>query len=203
MTTTCVLFIQGGGRGAHSEDAPLAESMKRALGPKYDVRFPRMPGEADPNVASWKQKISSELSRVPGRVILVAHSVGGSILLRYLAEEKVEKPIAGVFLLAAPSWDEDRWKFDDLKLPRDIDKKLAPIRRLFFYHCRDDDVVPFAHLALHCARIPRAVMRAVDSGGHQFGSALAGVATDIRGNDAGFYANDDGEPRLLSPNRSN
>jgi len=184
MTATSVLFIQGGGKGARSADAPLADSLKRALGPKYDLRFPRMPNEADPNVESWKQKISSELSRIAGGVILVAHSVGGSILLRYLAEEKVEKPIAGVFLLAVPSWDEDRWNFDDLKLPRDVAVKLAPIPRLFFYHCRDDEVVPFAHLALHRARIPRAVTRAVDSGGHQFGYDLSGIATDIRGTDA-------------------
>ena len=184
MATTCVLFIQGGGKGAHSVDAPLADSLQRALGPKYDLRFPRMPDEADPNVPSWKQKISSELSRIPGKVILAAHSVGGSILLKYLSEETVEKPIAGLFVLAAPSWDEDRWNFDDLKLPRDIAERLANIPRLFFYHCRDDDAVPFAHLALHGARLPRAVMRAIDSGGHQFGNDLRGVATDIRGDDA-------------------
>jgi uncharacterized protein len=182
--TTCVLFIQGGGKGAHSEDAPLANSLKRALGPKYDVRFPRMPDESDPNVATWKEKIASELSRIPGKVILVAHSIGGSILLRYLSEEKVENPIAGLFVLAAPSWDEDRWNYDDLKLPHDIAQKLALIPRLFFYHCRDDDIVPFAHLALHCTRIPQAVTRAVNSGGHQFDNDLTGVATDIRGNDA-------------------
>jgi serine hydrolase len=184
MIKTCVLFIQGGGKGAHSEDAPLANSLKRALGPKYEVRFPRMPGEADPNVEAWKEKISSELSRIPGMVILVAHSVGGSILLRYLSEEKIEKPIAGVFLLATPSWDEDRWNFDDLKLPGDIAEKLASIPRIFFYHCWDDDVVPFAHLALHRARIPRAVTRVINSGGHQFGNNLTGVATDIQGEDA-------------------
>jgi uncharacterized protein len=184
MTKTGVLFIQGGGKGAHSEDAPLANSLKRALGPGYDVRFPRMPGEADPNVEAWKEKIASELSRIPGMVILVAHSVGGSILLRYLSEEKVQRPIAGLFLLAAPSSDEDRWNFDDLKLRPDISEKLAPIPRIFFYHCRDDDVVPFAHLALHGARIPRAVRRVVDSGGHQFGNDLTRVATDIQGNDA-------------------
>lgn len=183
---TCVLLIQGGGEGAHSEDAPLADSLRRALGPSYDVRFPRMPDEADPNVQSWKQKISSELSRLPDPVILVAHSIGGSILLRYLSEENVEKPLAGLFLLAAPSWDEERWSFDDLKLPRDIAEKLARIPRLFFYHCRDDEIVPFAHLALHGARLPRAVLRAVDSGGHQFGNDLTGVATDIRGDDSAF-----------------
>ena len=181
MTTTFVLFIQGGGKGAHSVDAPLANSLKRALGPGYDVRFPKMPDEADPNVASWKEKISSELPRIPAKVVLVAHSVGGSVLLRYLSEEKVEKPIAGLFLLAVPSWDEDRWNFDDLKLPRDVAEKLARFPRPFFYHCRDDDTVPFTHLALHGARIPRAITRALDSGGHQFGNDLTGVATDIRG----------------------
>jgi predicted alpha/beta hydrolase family esterase len=183
-TTTHVLFIQGGGKGAHAVDAALAQSLKKALGSKYDVRFPRMPDEADPNVESWKQKISEELSHIAGEVILVAHSVGGSILLRYLADEKVDKPIAGVFLLAVPSWDKDRWNFDDVKLPSDIAKKLDAIPRLFFYQCRDDEVVPFAHLALHHARIPRAVTRAFDSGGHQFGNELAIVATDIRGDDS-------------------
>ena len=178
--TTCVLFIQGGGKGAHSEDAPLADSLKRALGSKYDVRFPRMPGESDPDVASWKQQIASELSHASGEAIVVAHSIGGSILLRYLSEETVEKPIAGVFLLAAPSWDGDHWNFDDLKLSPGIAGKLAAIPRLFFYHCRDDDVVPFAHLALQGARIPQAITRAIDSGGHQFGNDLARVAMDIR-----------------------
>jgi len=110
--------------------------------------------------------------------------VGGSILLRYLLEEKVKKPIASLFLLAAPSWDEDHWNFDDLKLPRDIGEKLAVIPQVFIYHCRDDDVVPFTHLALHGAQIPQAVTRAIDSGGHQFGNDLTRVAMDIRGNHA-------------------
>lgn len=180
MTTTCVLFIQGGGKGAHYEDAPLADSLKRALGPRYDVRYPQMPAEADPNVESWKRKISSELSHMHGNVVLVAHSVGGSIVLRYLAEKKIEQSIAGLFLLAAPSWDEDQWDFDDLKLPGDLAEKLSRIPRIFLYHCRDDDVVPFAHLALHRARIPRAIIRSVDGGGHQFENDLTNVAGDIR-----------------------
>ena len=181
---TYVLFIQGGGKGAHAEDAALADSLKRALGSEYVVRFPLMPVEADPNVASWKQAIGAELSRSHGHVILVAHSVGGSLLLRYLTEEEVGKPIAGLFLLAAPSWDEDHWNFDDLKLPRDVAERLSGVPRLFFYHCRDDDVVPFAHLALHAARIPQAVIRAFDRGGHQFGNDLTHVANDIRPHDA-------------------
>ena len=124
------------------------------------------------------------MSRVSGEVYLVAHSIGGSILLKYLTEERIEKPIAGLFLLAAPSWDRDRWNFDDLKLPTNITEKLEQIPKVFFYHCRDDDVVPFAHLALHAARLPRAVIRAIDHGGHQFHEDLKLVAKDIRGHAA-------------------
>jgi len=183
--STCVLFIQGGGKGAHAEDTFLADSLKRALGPDYDVRYPRMPGESNPGVELWGQEISSELSKISGKVILVAHSVGGSILLQYLSDEKFGDSIGGLFVLAAPTWDDNQWNFDDLKLPRKIAEKLALIPRIYFYHCRDDEIVPFAHLALHAAQIPQAITRTISHGAHQFGNHLARIAMDIRGDDAG------------------
>lgn len=181
MTTKPILFIQGGGEGAHDEDALLADALKRALGPGYDVGFPRMPDEDEPDVAKWKKQIASELSGMSGSVILVAHSIGGSILLRYLAEENVERKIAGVYVLAAPAWDGDRWSFDDLKLADDAAAKIASVTpRIVFFHCRDDEVVPFAHLALHGARIAQATTHALETGGHQFDDALTTVAEAIR-----------------------
>jgi predicted alpha/beta hydrolase family esterase len=177
---TQVLFVQGGGKGAYDEDAALALSLEQALGDGFEVHYPRMPNEADPNMKTWKRKLSVELSRLGERDFLVGHSVGGSILLKYLSEDKVRKPFAGLFLLAIPSWDADKWDFDDLRLPHDIAERLAYIPRIFLYHSRDDVVVPFAHLKLHGARLPRATIRAVDRGGHQFGSDLTDVASDIR-----------------------
>jgi predicted alpha/beta hydrolase family esterase len=175
-----VLFIQGGGEGAHSEDAPLAASLQKALGAEYDVRYPQMPGESNPDMPAWKAKIAKEFEALGGGVVLVGHSVGGAALLKYLSEENVEKPIAGLFLLAAPSRDEENWNFDDLRLPRDLAAKLSRIPQIFLYHNRDDEVVPFSHLALHAARLPRAFEREGDKGGHQFGNDLANVASDIR-----------------------
>jgi hypothetical protein len=44
-----ILFIQGGGAGAHDEwDDKLVESLRRELGAGHEVRYPRMPGEGDP-----------------------------------------------------------------------------------------------------------------------------------------------------------
>jgi predicted alpha/beta hydrolase family esterase len=176
---TTVLFIQGGGEGAHQEDDLLAASLRKALGPEYEVRYPRMPGESNPDMQTWKAKIARELEALDGEVILVAHSVGGAALLKYLAEEKVEKAIAGLFLLATPSWDDEHWNFDDLRLPRDLEAKLSRIPRIFLCHNRDDEIVPFSHLALHAARLPRATVRENDTGGHQFGNNLENIARDI------------------------
>lgn len=184
QATRGVLFIQGGGEGAYAEDQLLADSLKRALGPKYDVRYPRMPDESNPNVEAWGPKISSELAKIPKEVILVAHSVGGSILLQYLANDTPGNRIAGLFMLAAPTWDGDQWNFDDLRYPPGLAEKLAPIPRIFIYHCRDDDTVPFAHLALHGAHIPQAITRAISHGGHQFGNDLTQIGRDIRANDS-------------------
>lgn len=42
--TRQILFIQGGGAGAHDEwDDKLFDSLKRELGDGYEVRYPRMP----------------------------------------------------------------------------------------------------------------------------------------------------------------
>jgi predicted alpha/beta hydrolase family esterase len=182
--TSSVLFIQGGGEGAHAEDALLADSLKQALGADYELRFPQMPNESEPDPETWKPKITSELEQISGPVILVAHSLGGSILLNDLSEAKLNQAIAGLFLLAAPAWDGDQWSFDDLKLPGDIAEKLAVIPRIFFYHCQDDEVVPFSHLAIHRAQFPQAVTREFAKGGHAFSNDLTRVATDIQGKNA-------------------
>src|SRR5690349_2326812 len=62
MARACVVFIQGGGEGAHAEDQALADSLQRLLSDAYEVRFPQMPDEADPDTRSWKSMISRELA---------------------------------------------------------------------------------------------------------------------------------------------
>jgi predicted alpha/beta hydrolase family esterase len=83
-----VLFVQGGGEGAHDRwDIKLVRSLERELGPEYDVRYPRMPKEADPTYARWRAALKRELAKVGGGATLVGHSVGGSILVSVLAGE--------------------------------------------------------------------------------------------------------------------
>jgi predicted alpha/beta hydrolase family esterase len=99
-----LLFVHGGGEGAYEEDRTLAASLRDALGGGYQVRCPKMPDEDSPQYAAWRDRIASELAELDGEVFLVGHSLGASILLKYISEERTATPIAGTFLVAAPYW---------------------------------------------------------------------------------------------------
>jgi len=176
-----VLFIHGAGEGAFEEDGLLVASLQNALDLAYDMHYPKMPEEDSATYADWKAPIERELATLNDAGILVGHSVGGSVVVNYLYEQQLDKPISSVFLLAAPYWGADEfWKWDEVRLGEDIATKLANIPRIFLYHSRDDEVVPFAHLALYAAKLPQATIRVFDRRGHQFGNDLAEVAEDIR-----------------------
>lgn len=177
-----VLFIHGSGdAGVYEEDGMLVASLRDALGNAYNVRYPKMPLEESAEYKDWKARIAAELSAGDDEIMLVSHSVGGSILLKYLAEEQVDRPIGGLFLLATPYFGGDEnWNYDEMMLSQDFATRLPTIPRIFLYHSRDDEVVSFAHLALYVRKLPQATSREFDGRGHQFGNDLTEVAEDIR-----------------------
>ena len=173
-----VLFIQGGGEEDYAADAKLVASLQKILGEAYVVHYPRLPDESEPDFGR-KQQISEEISLIKGEIILAGHSLGASMLLKYLSEGQVRHEIAGVFLISTPFWqgDED-WK-QGLKLHKDFASKLPKNVPFFLYHTKDDDVVPFENLALYAQYMPQATVRAIDGGGHQVNNDLSVVAKDI------------------------
>ena len=179
-----VLFIQGAGQGAYDEDQKLASSLRQALGPEYEVRYPAMPDEANAPCALWKHHIEAALASMQGPIILVGHSVGGSVIAKWMSERGIEKPIAGVFLIATPFWGGDGWRYEgyqELELANAFALTLPTGTCIFLYHCRDDETVPFSHLALYARVLPQAVVRDLDEGGHQLNDDLSLVAEDVKG----------------------
>lgn len=175
-----MLFVHGGGEGAHAADEKLAASLQNALGDTYEVRCPKMPHEDGPEYGAWKYRISEELARMGDGAILVGHSLGASILLKYLSEEAPKELVAGVFLVATPFWGAEDWEVDEYALREDFAPNLPEGVPMVFYHGRVDEVVPFEHLALYAQRLPRATFRGLDGRGHQFDDDLSEVARDIQ-----------------------
>ena len=145
----------------------------------YHISYPRMP-ETAPDYGSWRARIARALAALDGPVILVGHSLGGSVLLKYVSEEAFRKPFAGLFLIAAPFWGAKGWRHEPFTLARGFASKLPRRSPIFLYHSRDDEEVPFAHVKIYARRLPRARVRRLDARGHQFKNDLLEVVRDIR-----------------------
>ena len=178
--TIQVLFIHGGGEGAYAEDAKLAASLREKLGTRYNVRYPKMPNEDEPDYQQWKWLISEQLAEMGERAILVGHSIGASVLIKILSDQDLQRSVAGTFLISAPFWyDDEFWRWEEVQLPRDVASLLPREMPLFLYHGRADEVVPFTHVEMYAEVLPQATVRRLDGRNHQLNDDLSEVANDI------------------------
>jgi hypothetical protein len=176
-----VLFVHGAGGGAYDEDARLAANLAEKLGPSYNVRYPMMPNEVDPDYKVWKQRIYEELAAMGNGAILVGHSIGASVVIKLLTDRDLEQQLAGVFLIATPFWyDHEIWRWEDVELPADAATRLPSGMPLFLYHGREDEVVPFTYVEMYASALPQAIVRPLDGRNHQLNDELTEVANDIR-----------------------
>jgi uncharacterized protein len=175
-----VLFIQGGGNGGYEADAKMVASLQEALGKDYEISYPRMQTDDAAPDFSWLKQIGKEIAKLNDDVILVAHSLGASLLLKYLSENKVPKKAAGIFLASTPFWSGKEEWVQGLKLQEDFAEGVPENSRIFFYHCRDDEEIPFDHLASYRNKLPLATFREIENGGHQLGNNLNLIAKDIK-----------------------
>jgi len=179
LATQPVLFIQGAGDMYQPEGSGrLVAYLARELSTDYRVIAPEMPDADNPHYQPWRDRIEQELEAID-EVILVGHSFGGSVLLKYLAEGSHRKPIRGLFLISVPNWGPDGWAYQEFAAPNDVGSKL-PALKIFLYHSRDDPEVPFAHLGYYQERLPTARARPIDGSEHSFLQGLPTLVEDIK-----------------------
>ena len=175
-----ILFVHGAG----NKDKPLGSGkliayLQEQLGSDYQVLAPDMPDPNHPRYLAWRNQIAQELDKLDADVLLIGHSLGGSMLLKYLAEGTYQKPIAGMFLVAVPYWGKQDWELE-YAAPDDFASHLPPIRHLFLYHSRSDEEVPFASLLRYQEQLPQATVRVLDGKQHSFTEGLPLLAQDIK-----------------------
>jgi predicted alpha/beta hydrolase family esterase len=179
--TKQVLFIQGAGEGTYDEwDNKLADSLRRELGAGYDIRYPRMPNEVEPDYALWKAALAEEIAGCDDGAILVGHSIGGTFLINALAEAPPRRKPAGIFLIAAPFVGAGGWPFDDLETPADLGAQLSANTPVHFYYGDKDDTTPPTHVDLYEQAIQGMIVHRLPDRDHQLNDDLAEVAADIR-----------------------
>jgi len=176
-----ILFVQGAGDEVHEKwDSQLVGSLRRELGPGYEIRYPLMPNEADPTFATWHMALDREFAALQNGAVVAGHSIGGTILINALAESAPEATLGAIVLIAAPFVGRGGWESDDIQPRLDIATRLPPAVPIWLYHGDQDDIAPVAHVDLYAAAIPRARVRRLAGRDHQLNNDLSEVASDIR-----------------------
>lgn len=173
-----VLVIHGAGEPRRRRGKVYWERLLGdTLGRGYRVRAPRMPRPDDPKYCAWARRID-ELIAGTRRPILVGHSFGASVLLKYLAENLHRPTLAGLFLVATPFWGPD---FPEFALPPDFGQRLRDLSPVCLYHSQDDAEIPIDHLERYRRALPHATVRVLDGRGHEFNQPeFPELAADIR-----------------------
>lgn len=178
-----VLFIHSAGTQSDTEGSgPFLHALRKQLGPSLAMHAPIMPNPDSPEAAPWLEALARHVAERRSPFVLAGHSLGGSMILKYLAENPIPPLLRGVVSVAAPFWRAPDWEVPEYALPPDAGAALAAVEQLVLYHSRDDEVVAFDHLDRYASLLPHAVVRPVDGRGHLFGNGdIADVAADIRG----------------------
>lgn len=164
-----VLFVHGA--GGYLEDQAMADALSGALDAPVD--YPQMSDE-DMSVEAWAGPVRERLAALGPDDVVIGHSFGATIL-RSVLPERAWTPRKAL-LLAMPDWSPAGWDVAEY-----VDAGTEPDMAVSLHHCRDDEVVPFEHLALNAVWMPSA--RAVEhpAGGHQFVGLAEALAEDVRG----------------------
>jgi predicted alpha/beta hydrolase family esterase len=175
-----LLFVQGGGQGVHGEwDSKLVESLRRELGPEYEIRYQRMPGEEKPSYASWRTTLEREFEKLRDGALLVGHSVGGTILLKALTEQLSDRKFAAILLIAVPFVGAGGWPADEMQLPADLGAHLPAGVPIHFYQGLEDKVAPPSHVDLYAHAVPQARVHRLLGRDHQLNNDLKEVSATI------------------------
>jgi uncharacterized protein len=176
-----VLFIHSAGpQSGEQGSAPFARQLRRSLGSACRVTCPAMPAPSSPSYERWELELERLLPGGESPPILVGHSLGGSVLLKYISEHEPKISAAGLFVVAAPYWGSADWKVEEFVLREGFAHSLPNTLKVYLYQSRDDEMVTMEHLSRYSKAIPRATVRVLDGGGHLFKHGLPELTEDVK-----------------------
>ena len=178
-----VLFVHSAGpQGAGEGSSALLAGLKASLSPETELVAPQMPDPDNPMAEPWIAACRSATSGVEDNLILVGHSLGGSIILQTLAQFGLPTRLLGVVTLASPFWNAPDWEVESFALTEQDAGKLIGLPRLILVQGDADQMVAADHPDRYKALLPIAEIRrlaGVDHEAASAGPALAGIIAEI------------------------
>jgi len=111
----------------------------------FEVLAPELPFSGEPDLAEWIKAMEEQVGRLESDDIILGHSLGGVMALRYLEAAEMTGTPKAVVLVAAP------WNLKGNALQSffthelDADVLMWKANEFVIVHSKDDDKVPFDH----------------------------------------------------------
>ena len=155
-------------------------NLTKNLGDGFEVIRPEMPNKRNAKYIEWKIWFEKFFPFIRDDVILIGGSLGGTFLAKYLAENDFPKKIKAIILISACFEDLAGEPLLDFSLPASLKKIESQTGKIILYHSKDDDVVPFSHLAKFQQALPTATVRIFEDRQHFNQIDLPELVEDIK-----------------------
>lgn len=175
-----ILFIQGAGSATTEQEQVIVNALRVKLGDGFTIICPPMPDADDPRYLEWEAVITTNLKSLSGKVILLGHSLGGSIILKLFSREPVPDKIIGMILFGVPYWKDQDWDVSEYAIEDDLVANLSKLDNIYFYYSLDDEVIPHHHVKSYQKIIPRAHWVILSGIDHSYHGAIPNMVTDIQ-----------------------
>jgi uncharacterized protein len=169
--TKPVFVIHGAGMPAFRRgDVYWKSLLGDALGSSHRVTSPLVPDPENPTYPNWAGVIARSLDG-HDPLTLVGHSLGASLILKYLSENRTTREITGLFLVSTPHWGAPDGKMAEFALAPDFADRLPKVP-IYLYQSEADTVVPIEHLRTYAKALPHAHVRILPGSRHDFADGL-------------------------------
>ncbi len=76
--------------------------LEKSLVKDFIVVKPKMPFKEDARYEEWKTMFEHYLTILDKKIVLIGVSLGGIFLVKYLSENRINKKLKGVYIIAPP-----------------------------------------------------------------------------------------------------
>lgn len=182
-----VLFIHSAGpQGEQEGSSGLLQYLKQQLDAEFQVIAPKMPHPEDPHYLPWKHVLKKEIESLNDGAIVVTHSLGGSVLFKFLSEQAPRKSFAKIIAVAAPYWEiNSQWAVEEFLLEKDFGSHIEPLPEVVLFHSAGDPIVPFSHSQKYSEKLSNATLRKLPGNDHLFPNGISGLVSEIRKTESG------------------
>jgi predicted alpha/beta hydrolase family esterase len=160
------IFLHGAGVVPDRDQPQAYPLLATLLDLCPDLIVPVMPTAMEPTPDGWLQGMEAALRPLDPDAVIIGHSLGGSMALKWIAERAPGFEAQTFLGLAIPHWGPKGWNYPGFAQPAGYAAATAGLDRIILAAAQDDDVVESHHLDLYAADLPRARLLRLTGGGH-------------------------------------